>query len=935
MGSWRLILLSVLTLIGRPAEAHVRASAGSPGEKQVDWGRDVRPILAARCFTCHGPDPSSRKANLRLDDPHSAKAVRSHGRAAVTSGDPDASELLARILTDDPEERMPPEGPPLSPEEESLIRRWIAEGAEWSEAWSWKPIAVPPVPDVRNEAWVADPIDRFTLARLEAAGLEPAPRADALTLLRRASVDLTGLPPDRAARERVAADPSAAAFAAEVDRMLASPAFGERWGRHWLDLMRYAETYGHEFDYPIPEAWRYRDAVVRAFAADVPFDRFLREHIAGDLLLPRRFDPASGLDEGMTLTGFWWLTQGTHAPVDVAKDEADRIDNQIDVLSKSFLGVTVSCARCHDHKFDAITQRDYYGISAHLKRARRAVVELDPGGAIAASRAAALDQRRAIEGRYALDRAGAPTECAPAERGSLELLTDFDEPLPEGFALTGHAFAEGADELPLCELHGDGARRAPLGIATSRAAGEAFAGTLRSPSFEITRRYLHQRLRGSARVRVIIDGYHLDEHNALLFEGHLKDVRQVDGFAVVTWDLARFRGHRAYIEWIDGGPGALDIDWVGVSDEPQAPSIAATEPRTLAMGEEDRAALAAAVARPPEPVRVIAIQDGSPWAEHVRTRGVASAIGESVTPGLVESLDRGDAERPTDRRTLADRIASREHPLTARVMANRIWHHLIGRGIVESVDDFGALGTPPSDPALLDHLADRFRSGWSVKGLVRSIVLSSTYAMSAVGDATAEERDPGNRIPHRAHLRRLDAESLRDALLSLAGRLDTTLGGPGVPTHLTDFMDGRGRPGQSGPLDGAGRRSIYLEVRRNFPDPFLSAFDLPIPTSPVGRRNRSNVPGQALALLNAPLVHAMATAWGERVAAAGGSVDERIGAMVEDAFVRPARVEEIAAMRSFLDEEMRAGQRDGDPDAAAWGALAHVLVNAKEFLFID
>ena len=323
--------------------------------KEADWGRDVRPILAARCFTCHGPDGSTREADLRLDDPHSALAPRRHG-AAIVAGDPERSEVMRRILSNDPDERMPPEGPPLSDAERELIRRWIEAGAEWSEAWSWEPIAAPEPPRVRDASWIADPLDRFVLARLEAAGIAPAERADPRTLLRRATFDLTGLPPDAAAMARIDADPSPTGFAREVDRLLASPAFGERWGRHWLDLVRYAETYGHEFDYPIPYAWRYRDAVIRAFNEDRPYDRFVLEHIAGDLLPS---DDPLGRGPDATLTGFWWLTQGTHAPVDVAKDEADRIDNQIDVLSKAFLGVTVACARCHDHKFDAISQRDY------------------------------------------------------------------------------------------------------------------------------------------------------------------------------------------------------------------------------------------------------------------------------------------------------------------------------------------------------------------------------------------------------------------------------------------------------------------------------------------------------------------------------------------------------------------------------------------------
>lgn len=257
-------------------------------------------------------------------------------------------------------------------------------------------------------------------------------------------------------------------------------------------------------------------------------------------------------------------------------------------------------------------------------------------------------------------------------------------------------------------------------------------------------------------------------------------------------------------------------------------------------------------------------------------------------------------------------------------MANRVWHHLLGRGLVPTVDDFGALGTPPANPALLDHLADRFRRNWSVKSLIRSIVLSSTYAMSIAGDARAAAIDPLNAIPHRANLRRLDAESIRDSMLVLADRLDETVGGPSVPVHLTDFMTGRGRPGTNGPLDGAGRRSLYLEVRRNFPDSFLQAFDLPVPTTTIGRRTRSNVPAQGLAMLNAPFVEAMAEAFGARIEADAASPDDGVRAMFLEAFGRPATEAEIRSCREFLGSS---------PDASNWSELAHVVFNAKEFLF--
>ncbi len=898
----------------------------------IDYGRDIRPILAARCFTCHGPDASSREAKLRLDDPHDAKRTRDDGVTPIAAGDPHASEALLRVLEEDPDLRMPPEGEALTAREIDLLTRWIEEGAVYNEAWSWRAIDPQPPPEVSDATWAKDPLDRFVLARLEEHGLAPASAAEPRTLLRRVSFDLTGLPPSPEDLDRFAADPSREAFAREVDRLLASPAFGERWGRHWLDLVRYAETHGHEFDYPIPHAWRYRDAVIAAFNDDVPYDRFLTEHLAGDLIEQPRLDAASGLDQSRILTGFWWLSQGTHAPVDVAMDEADRIDNQIDVLSKAFLGVTASCARCHDHKFDAITQADYYGLSAHLKVARRAIVELDPHGEIARAREESLLARRTLERSILADAAlrAESRDDDPAEAG-LELLEDFATPLPQGFSATGLAFARSIEELPLLEIDAESVRTAPIGLASSRAPGERFAGTLRSPSFEIVHRHLHQRIRGKGTARVIVDGYFLDERNALLFEGFKRGIDSPQAFVTASWDLDRYRGHRAYLEWIDEGEGFLEIDWVATSDDASPPPIPEETIVAVESTAQQRAALSAAgTGQSPSPVRVLATEDGTPWVEHVRLRGDPRRRGEPVGPGHLASLD-GDAARPADRLALAQRMIEPDHPLTARVMANRIWHHLLGRGIVESVDDFGALGSPPSDPALLDHLADRLRADWSIKRLVRAIVLSNTYAMSIAGDPRGEAIDPLNEIPHRANLRRLDAESLRDALIVLSGRFDPAMGGPGIPTHLTEFMDGRGRPGQSGPLDGAGRRSVYLEVRRNFPDPFLQAFDLPIPTTTIGRRNRSNVPAQALAMLNAPLVHLVADAWGARIAAMPADDAARLSRMFEESLGRPPRSEESEACLAFLGSERAIGVDAPE----AWAALAHVLLNTKEFLFLQ
>ncbi|MDG2113097.1 MAG: DUF1549 domain-containing protein, partial [Actinomycetota bacterium] len=326
--------------------------AGVPATPvEVDFNRDVRPILVARCFACHGPDASTRKRGLRLDGAEGATTAAGPGRRpAVVPHDAGASLLIERVT--DHLDPMPPSGAPLTSSEVELLRRWIDQGAAYQGHWSWDAITDPRPPSIepRHRPLVRNDVDRFIHARLDENGLEPSGDADPARQLRRLAYDLTGLPPDPEVVLAFESDPSDAHWDRLVEDSLASPHYGERWARHWLDLVRYAETFGHEFDYPIREAWRYRDWVVRAFNRDVPYDRFIAEQIAGDLLEPR-INPDDGTNESVIGTGQWYFHQAVHAPTDVTQDQADRIANQLEVLGQGFLGLTVSCARCHDHKF--------------------------------------------------------------------------------------------------------------------------------------------------------------------------------------------------------------------------------------------------------------------------------------------------------------------------------------------------------------------------------------------------------------------------------------------------------------------------------------------------------------------------------------------------------------------------------------------------------
>jgi hypothetical protein len=940
---------------------------------------------------------------------------------------------------------------------------------------------------VRDTAWPRDPVDRFLLAKLEAKGLHPAPPADRYTLLRRATFDLTGLPPTPAEVEAFVNDPAPDAFAKVVDRLLASPRFGERWGRHWLDLVRYAETRGHEFDYPVPDAHQYRDYVIRALNADVPYDRFVREQVAGDLLPEPRPHPTGGYNESLLGTGFWLLGEMLHSPVDVRQDEADRLDNMIDVFSKTFLGLTVACARCHDHKYDAISTKDYYALYGILE-----------GGSYRLARFDALERDRRIAAElHAMRQRYRPTvlqALADAARPVAERLADYllatrTARGPKGTAVDVvarehkldpavlaawvdllrtaagdandpfHAWAMAGDKPDrLRSLRKRGAGAAPalagarvvvdyarpghddwlpddvtfgpgpvrpgdvrlgpdparpvLHVVTTAAArfdpawhGLTYADgtqhesgdlafprsgrTLRTRSFTLEGPKLYYRVQGRGRVFACVDSHVLME--GPLHRKLVKEVSTGDRFAWVEHDLARYRGERVHVEFTAADGAEFAVALVAQGERPPG-DPERVSPRLLALLADDNAtpqSLAAAyqrwvadVLRVAAADRLADVPDDAPLADrllsrpalfglgpvaaarpfaaeysglvaeihrpahlapalldangvdgHVFIRGSARAPGERVPRRFLEAL-AGAGPLPTShgsgRLELARQVTDPAlNPLIGRVIVNRVWHHLFGRGIVASVDNFGALGDPPTHPELLDFLAARLvREGWSLKRLIRELMLTGAYQMASRPDPAADETDPDNRLLHRANLRRLEGEAVRDALLAVSGRLDGRMFGPPVPVHLTPFMDGRGRPKESGPLDGDGRRSVYLAVRRNFPDPLLQTFDLPPPATAVGRRTVSNVPAQALVLMNDPFVRQQAELWAQRVVSAGGSPGERVAAMYLAAFGRPPRDDELRACERFVAE------RAAGDEGRAWAELAHALVNVKEFIYL-
>ncbi len=1050
--------------------------------------KKVRPLLARHCFECHGAEADEPGGNLRIDSRPSLLAGGDSG-PAIVPGKPDKSLLLEAVQYSDRFE-MPPDEK-LAADEVAILRRWIKQGAYWpptdkkasrrsagfplakrrSEHWCWQPVDRPELPQLNQSDWPANPIDTFILAALESHGLQPNPPADRRTLIRRLTFDLTGLPPTAAEIESFLSDPDPGAVDRLIDRLLASRGFGEKWARHWLDLVRYAETLGHEFDYPIHQAWRYRDYVVRAFNDDLPYDQFIREQIAGDLLASPRRHPITEENESVLGTLSWLLGEAVHAPVDVRFDQANRIDNQIDVFGKAFLALTIACARCHDHKFDAISTRDYYAMFGVLESARRGEMFLDPHRKWerAATAIEQLQQQTTRQARQTsqhvdvrkaaktfaerlsraltepsghsawhdpqlaepdhpahalrelhniLVRSTAADVAAPAfitvrrklrqlsdrasrtERsGKYQVLFDFSSSpeSAEGFT-TGWAFGSGPPSRTRLETSDTfaGPLVAP-GLLDSRVRGTPMVGVWRSPTFTLEHPTLFYRLAGyNVEIRLIIDGYTMNEFHTLLFKGTKFGVNSPQQW---QWhrqsgDLKKYLGHTAYIEVRDLGDGWIILDRVvgtrEMSPPPLLSRLATTAwdscredtitalvssyrkqwqqafeswrdgtmtheqarllnwsirhdlvdlpgiRRAAQILQEKTRALVAGLSKP---VLVPALVEGSPVDERVFIRGGHRNLGDVVPRGLIAALVPPGRSRVSSRLEIASVIASRDNPLTARVIVNRLWHHLFGRGLVSTVDNFGVLGQPPTHPELLDYLASDFMDhGWSLKHTIRRIVQSRTYQMASTTAKGTDQRDPANRWYHRAAVRRLPAESIRDALLAVSRRLDAAMEGPSVPAYLSPLAQGRGRPARSGPLDGAGRRTIYLEVRRNFLHPFWLAFDGPIPFSTIGRRNVSNVPAQGLAMMNDPFVRQQAVRMAHLLIRMRpeDDVDDRLEWVMIRLYGRPPNENDIAAVDRFLRSQHAAYLAAKQPadDAAIWTDVCHSLMNTKEFLFL-
>ncbi len=924
----------------------VPASAAEPEPGLALFREKIEPLLRERCFECHSHDAGDASGGLMLDSKAGWQVGGDTG-PSIVPGKPDESPLVRAVRYADPNLEMPPDGK-LSEAEVAAITEWVRLGAPdprggdpiqksggidlkaGREFWSYQPIADPALPKVADESWPTNEIDHFVLAKLEAAGLRPAEDADRATLARRLYFDLTGLPPTPEEIDAFVLDSDPRAYEKLVDDLLARRSFGERWGRHWLDIARFAESVtlrGLIFK----EAWRYRDYVIDAFDRDLPFDELVREQIAGDLL-----SSSSREDRTRKLVATTYLMLGNTNLEEQDKTQLrmDFVDEQLDVITKGFLAQTVTCARCHDHKFDPIPTRDYYALAGIL-RSVKCLEDANVSGWVEVPLPAAPEIERAVAKydaevknlaeRIKVAKASLPKVRAARNRGPIAIadvpgiVVDDEQAMKVGewkqsvfsgeYVGAGyiHDIAAGKGEKSLTfqpSLPADGVYEVWLAYSPGDSRSNAAPVTVFGPDGEKTLP-IDMRQPGPIGGRFVSLGRHRFE----------KD------------------GQTYVLVANEGTSGHVTADAVVFIPEAEA---SAAEGKFLQRGDDPKNAetaqeLAALEAElktlqknaPPRPMAMSVKEEQAPADIPVHIRGSVHSLGEVVPRGFLQVASYGSAPQVpgnlSGRVELADWLASAENPLTARVFANRAWHWLFGAGIVRTVDNFGTTGETPSHPELLDHLAARFvEDEWSTKKLVRRIVLSRTYRQAATGDARGAAIDPENRLFGRANRRRLDAECVRDAMLSVGGTLESFGGGRSFPETLSSDYDF---------TTDVPYRSVYLPVFRNALPQTFEAFDFADPSTVTGRRNDSTVPRQALFMMNNPFAIEQSRHAAEKLLTATSSHDERIVTAYRSSLGRAPTATERAAVSEFITAREE-GSRD------AWSLVFQALFASPEFRFL-
>lgn len=1008
---------------------------GSAFGQTVDgsfFEKQIRPILVEHCQDCHGE--KKQKSGLRVDSLQALLAGGESGPSLVP-GKPDDS-LLVRVIEQGEPYAMPPKGK-LPRDQMTNIRLWVKAGAPWPGAttagsakqppatttkpggaplWSFQPPHQAPLPPVKDQSWCRSPIDRFLLAALEAKGLKPAPEADRRILLRRVTFDLTGLPPTPHELEAFEADRAPDAFERVVNRLLASPAYGERWGRHWLDLARYADSNGMDENMAHANAFRYRDWVIDALNRDLPYDQFVSHQIAGDLMATQDADERA---RRITATGFLVIGPKMLAEDDPQKMEMDIVDEQLDTLGKAFLGMTFGCARCHDHKFDPISLADYYGMAAILKSTKTManfkVVAMwherpvsgtetlakraQHGGKLSEAKKNLEERLKGEKDRLtldvpqnlkALDAAWRVKTNQQAGKGLKPLMGD-GKPLPPGTILleaekfdrgnlvrdftnygqgigvvynagplpnvAEYDFQTDCDGIHQVEVRHAAAESRPvrLFLDGQLVRSEAVGGVTGSWTPESQRWGLEARIplnRGKHTLKVERDGPvpHLDKI-ALVPRKDLKP-GELSVAPLTATDAARDAGLpaglvEAWLAWLHREKKSQKPDGAQVASllkDAKGPLNSAKQEDSLfpdpARGDLMKLREAVGAAEklvPPEPM-AMAAEEGKPANLKVHLRGNYLTLGQEV-PRIFPKALAGEKQQPVDekrsgRLEMAQWITRPDNPLTARVMVNRVWHWHFGMGLVRTPDNFGKLGMAPANQPLLDWLAVEFvRRDWSLKELHRMILGSSAYRMSCQFDEKSHLADPDNSLFWRFNRKRLEAEALRDGIITVSGDLDRKPGGTLLKTANHAYV--ASTASESFDPYQVDRRSVYLPVIRSRVYEFLQAFDFADPSASNGERVATTVAPQALALLNSRLMEDKTRSWAEKLMRLATD-RERVESIYGQALLRapsPREMERALAFTREIRPSLPGNERE--QEMKSWQSFCRVVLASSEFVHVD
>jgi hypothetical protein len=956
---------------------------GSEADGMAFFEKKVRPLLIEKCYDCHSPEHKV-KGGLRLDSREGWQAGGDSG-AAIIPHDPENSLFMKALTHQDRDLKMPPKDK-LSESDAAVFREWIRLGApdpreevavsdgktetkapdveSGRNFWAYQLPRAHPAPPVQGEEWPQAPADHFVLARLEAAGLKPAPDADAAVLARRLYFDLTGMPPtveeltEFAALRGLPRDAGAKAYEKVVDRLLASPRFGERWGRHWLDISRFAESSGGGRTLPFKDAWRYRDYVINSFNHDVPLDRFIVEQLAGDLL---PYATAEERRRHLVATGFLVLGPTNYEEQDKQVLRMDIVDEQMDTMGRAFLGMTLSCARCHDHKFDPIPAADYYALAGIFRSTRTLRNYTD-------NVAHWIDSPLPMDGPLEQEMQVQETKLAAVTQELAKARKELKQFTPTANAARSPGRPVAAGELPGIVV--DDREATVVGDWKSSTryptyVGEGYLQDLNTGKGTKTLTFA-PKLKESGRYEVWLSYMALRDRATnvpvMVLHADGEEMMEVDQTAAPTIE-GRFVSLGQY-RFVAGGEGFVLVSNEGTAGFVTADAVAfvpvaeAKARSTKAESALDQAkanprlaevksavkeleaklkALRASGLSRPEAMTVL--DDAAPEDCRIHIRGNVRNLGEAVPRGFLTVAQHGPApeipETESGRRQLAEWVANRHNPLTARVLVNRIWMWLHGEGLVRSVDNFGTTGERPSHPELLDTLAVEFmEDGWSLKRLVKRLVMSRTYQMSSQVHEAGVAADPDNRLLWRQNRRRMDAESIRDTILAVAGTLDTRLGGPNVDAGSVDANDGGAQNLEYNFVFTDTRRSVYTPAFRNKRLELFETFDFADINQPIGKRTGSTVAPQALYFLNHPFMVEQSAAAAARLLATGGDDGELMHRACAEILGRSPTGRELQLAREFT-QVSASDEAPHELRRESWALLIQALFASVDFRYLN